>query len=111
MVTLIIKGGNIDLHPSEAFTKVRRRIEAAKKNRLDYELGNSEKFNDGAATQLMFFTDLGEIEDGDDAGEIAAGRIFVDVGDVIGCMSDEYKDKAGEGPLPEKESDDDEDED
>jgi hypothetical protein len=99
--TLLIRGGNIDLSPIEAFTKVRRRIEAAKQLRIDYTLGNAEKFNDGAATEMVFYTDLGE----DDDGEPMTGRIAVDVADVIGVMSDEYKDKGG--PYkPEKDSDD-----
>lgn len=103
--TLLIRGGNIDLSPSEAFTKVRRRIEAAKQNRLDYSLGNSDKFGDGAATDIIFYTDLGE--DGD--GNPMTGRIYVDVADVIGVMSDEYKDKGG-SYKPEKDEDNDEEE-
>jgi hypothetical protein len=100
--TLMIRGGNIDLSPIEAFTKVRRRIEAAKQNRLDYSLGNSDKFNDGAATEMLFYTDLGV----DDDEEQMTGRIYVDIADVIGVMSDEYKDKGG-SYKPEKESDED----
>lgn len=107
--TLIIRGGNIDLAPSEAFTKVRRRIEAAKKNRCDYNLGNSDKFGDGAATDIMFYTDMGA----DDDGAALTGRVYVDIADVIGVMSDEYKDRGG-AYKPEKEEangeDDDEDE-
>ena len=100
--TLLIRGGNIDLSPLEAFTKVRRRIDAAKKNRCDYMLGNSDKFGEGSTTEIQFLTDLGE----DDDGNAMTGRIFVDVGEVIGVMSDEYKDKGG--PYkPEKEDDDD----
>jgi hypothetical protein len=100
--TLLIRGGNIDLSPIEAFTKVRRRIEAAKQLRIDYTLGNSEKFGDGAATEMLFYTDLGV----DDDDEPMTGRIAVDIADVIGVMSDEYKDKGG--PYkPEKESDED----
>jgi hypothetical protein len=106
--TLLIRGGNIDLSPVEAFTKVRRRIDAAKKQRLDYSLGNSDKFGDGSVTEMAFYTDLGE----DDDGNQMTGRIFVDVAEVIGVMSDEYKDKGG--PYkPEKEdaNGDDEDDD
>jgi len=103
--TLLIRGGNIDLSPLEAFTKVRRRIDAAKKLRLDYSLGNSEKFGDGSITEMMFLTDLGE----DDDGNVMTGRIFVDVAEVIGVMSDEYKDKGG--PYkPEKDEDNGDDE-
>jgi len=103
--TLIIRGGEINLSEAEAFTKVRRRIEAAKKNRIDYSLGNTEKFTDGAATEIIFLTDMGE----DDDGNTLTGRVFVDIGDVIGVMSDEYKDKGG--PYkPEKDDDNGDDE-
>jgi hypothetical protein len=103
--TLLIRGGNIDLSPIEAFTKVRRRIEAAKQLRIDYTLGNSEKFSDGAATEMVFYTDLGV----DDDDEPMTGRISVDIADVIGVMSDEYKDKGG--PYkPEKDDNGEDDE-
>jgi hypothetical protein len=104
--TLLIRGGNIDLSPAEAFTKVRRRIDAAKKRRIDYQLGNAEQFGDGSITEMMFFTDMGE----DDDGNAMTGRVFVDVAEVIGVMSDEYKDKGG-SYKPEKEDDDNGDED
>lgn len=98
--TLIIRGGNIDLAPSEAFTKVRRRIEAAKKNRCDYNLGNADKFGDGAKTDIMFYTDMGE----DDDGNALTGRVYVDIAEVIGVMSDEYKDRGGAYKSEEEEN-------
>lgn len=97
--TLLVRGGEIQLHESEKFTKVKQRVTAAKKQRLDYKSGASDKFADGKKTELLFFTDLG---DGD------AGRILVDIDDCIGVMSDEYKDNAGTGPLPDNSSDDEE---
>lgn len=91
MVTLLFKGGSIELSEREKFQKVTKRIEAAKQNRLDYELGNVKEFNKGDSTKILFFTDLGE-EGGEWQGE---GRIFLDIADVIGCISDEYKDGGG----------------
>lgn len=98
--TLLIRGGNIDLHEDEAFNKVQHRIEAAKKHRIDYELGNADKFDDGNKTKLLFFTDL---------GEGGAGRIYVDVADCFGVMSDEYRDGYGSEKPEKAETDDDDD--
>jgi hypothetical protein len=103
MVTLIFKGGSIELSEREKFQKVSKRIEAAKQNRLDYELGNTKDFSKGDSTKIMFFTDLGE-DNGEWQGE---GRIFLDIGDVIGCTSDEYKDGGGAFRDEDDDSDDD----
>jgi hypothetical protein len=85
--TLIIRGGEITLHESENFNKIRHRANKAKKMLIDYQNGNIDGQSKGQKFQpahiLTFKTDNGEEE---------GGRISIDVEDYIGVMSDEAKD-------------------
>jgi hypothetical protein len=88
--TLLIRGGEIELHPSENFNKIRHRANKAKKMLIDYQNGNidgvskDQKFD--PAHVLSFRTDNGAEE---------GGRISVDVENYIGVISDEPKDQGG----------------
>lgn len=88
--TLLIRGGEIALHESENFNKIRHRANKAKKMLIDYQNGNidgvskDQKFT--PSHMLSFRTD-NDTEEG--------GRISVDVENYIGVMSDEHKDVGG----------------
>jgi len=85
--TLIIRGGEITLHESENFNKVRHRANKAKKMLIDYQNGNIDGQTKGQKFQpahiLTFKTDNGEDE---------GGRISIDIENYIGVLSDEAKD-------------------
>jgi hypothetical protein len=90
--TLLVRGGEIALHESENFNKIRHRANKAKKMLIDYQNGNidgvskDQKFQ--PAHVLTFRTD-NDTEEG--------GRISIDVENYIGVMSDEPKDVGGGG--------------
>jgi len=85
--TLLIRGGEIALHESENFNKIRHRVNKAKKMLIDYQNGNIDGESKGQVFQpahvLSFKTD-------NDTDE--GGRISVDVESYIGVMSDDPKD-------------------
>jgi hypothetical protein len=85
--TLIIRGGEIALHESENFNKVRHRANKAKKMLIDYQNGNIDGTSKGQKFEpshiLTFKTD-NETEEG--------GRISIDIENYIGVLSDEAKD-------------------
>src|SRR4051812_21291915 len=88
--TLIIRGGQVEL--AENFNKVFHRIEKAKKRRKDYLSGATEDFVKGE-DRMLFYTDLTDYdEDDEEEQEQVVGRIFLDVDDVFGVMSDQRKD-------------------
>jgi hypothetical protein len=95
--TLLIRGGEIELHPSENFNKIRHRANKAKKMLIDYQNGNidgvskDQKFDPSHV--LSFRTDNGTEE---------GGRISVDVENYIGVISDEPKDVGGSNDEEEE---------
>jgi hypothetical protein len=103
--TILIRGGEIALHESENFNKIRHRANRAKKMLIDYQNGNIDGESKGQkfepAHVLSFFTDLGDGE---------KGRISIDVENYIGVMSDEAKDAGGNGGHEEYEDEDGEEE-
>lgn len=95
MVTLIIRGGEIVLHPEERFNTVRNRLNKAKAMLIDYQNGNLEPEGTKNPAPAVFkpFHLLSFRTDNDtDEG----GRISLDVENIIGVMSDEPKDGGGE---------------
>src|SRR4051812_25021245 len=103
--TLIIRGGEITLHESENFNKVRHRANKAKKMLIDYQNGNIDGETKGQkfepAHVLSFRT--AAVDDDEDGG-----RISIDVESYIGVMSTEPKDTGGGGNNHDEEYDDDE---
>jgi hypothetical protein len=98
--TLIIRGGEIALHESENFNKIRHRANKAKKMLIDYQNGNIDGVSKDQRFQpahvLTFRTD-NDTEEG--------GRVSVDVENYIGVLSDEAKDVGGGGNGEEDEDD------
>ena len=103
--TLIIRGGEIALHESENFNKIRHRANKAKKMLIDYQNGNIDGQSKGQKFEpshiLTFKTDNGEEE---------GGRISIDIENYIGVMSDEPKDsgQAANGNHEDEEYDEEE---
>ncbi len=95
--TILIRGGEIELHHSENFNKIRHRANKAKQMLIDYQNGNIDGVTKGQkfepAHVLTFRTDNGTDE---------GGRISVDVENYIGVMSDEPKDVGGGGDEEEE---------
>lgn len=88
-VTLILQGGEVDLHESESFNKIRHRLNKAQKLKMDYENGAvAGTGEDGVKFEpyhiLTFRTEAGEDEEG--------GRISVSLEKIVGILSDESKD-------------------
>lgn len=90
--TLIIRGGEIALHPTENFNKIRHRANKAKAMLIKFQNGVIDGESEGQkfepAHVLTFKTDNGTEE---------GGRISVDVENYIGVMSDEPKDVGSGG--------------
>jgi hypothetical protein len=107
--TLLIRGGEIELHPSENFNKIRHRVNKAKKMLIDYQNGNIDGETKGQKFELahvLSFRTAAMEDDEDDAG----GRISIDIESYIGIMSTEPKDVGGGGGNHDEEYDDDEEE-
>jgi hypothetical protein len=104
---LMVRGGEIELHPSENFNKIRHRANKAKKMLIDYQNGNIDGETKGQkfepAHVLSFRT--AAVDDDEDGG-----RISIDVESYIGVMSTEPKDVGGGGGNHDEEYDDDEEE-
>jgi hypothetical protein len=106
---LMVRGGEIELHPSENFNKIRHRANKAKKMLIDYQNGNIDGETKGQKFELahvLSFRTAAMEDDEDDAG----GRISIDIESYIGIMSTEPKDVGGGGGNHEDYDDDDEEE-
>ena len=103
---LLIRGGEIELHPSENFNKIRHRANKAKKMLIDYQNGNIDGEQKGQkfepAHMLSFRTAAMEDDETEDGG-----RISIDVESYIGVMSTDPKDV---GSAASNHDDDDEEE-
>lgn len=85
--TLIIRGGEIELHDSERFNKVRQRLNSARKLSEDYKNGTIA----GDAKQKFEPFHLLTFRTADD------GRFCGDIENIFGVLSDEPKDVGGGG--------------
>ena len=82
--TLIVRGGEIELHEEERFNKIRHRLNQARKLSEDYKNGSiSGNGEDGQKFQPFHVLTFRTSED---------GRLAVDIENVIGVMSDEARD-------------------
>src|SRR3954468_21557814 len=102
---LMVRGGEIELHPSENFNKIRHRANKAKKMLIDYQNGNIDGETKGQKFELAHVLSFRTAPmDDDDEG----GRISIDIESYIGIMSTEPKDVGGGGGNHDDEYDDEE---
>src|SRR3954468_20038071 len=106
---LMVRGGEIELHPSENFNKIRHRANKAKKMLIDYQNGNIDGETKGQkfepAHVLSFRTASVDDDDNEDGG-----RISIAVESYIGGLSTEPKDTGGGGNHEEYDDDEEEQE-
>jgi hypothetical protein len=95
-VTLIIRGGEIELHESEQFNKVRHRLNRARKLSEDYKNGTIGGAKSSDNDQKFDPFHLLTFRTADD------GRFCGDIENVIGALSDEPRD-GGSGSDDEDE--------
>ena len=82
--TLLVRGGEIELHEAEKFNKIRHRLNSARKLSEDYKNGSvSGNGDDGPKFQPFHVLTFRTADD---------GRLSVDIENVIGVLSDEPKD-------------------
>lgn len=98
--TLLVRGGEIELHDSELFNKVRQRLNRARKLSEDYKNGTISGDKNNGETPFEPFHVL-SFRTADD------GRVAVDIENCIGVLSDEPKDVGA--ARAEEPDDDDED--
>lgn len=81
--TLLVRGGEIELHDSELFNKVRQRLNRARKLSEDYKNGTISGDKKEAAFEPFHVLTFKTADD---------GRVAVDIENCIGVLSDEPKD-------------------
>jgi hypothetical protein len=86
--TLLVRGGEIELHESEKFNKIRHRLNKARKLSEDYKNGAiSGAGEDGQKFEPFHVLTFRTADE---------GRVAVDIENCIGVMSDESRDGANE---------------
>jgi hypothetical protein len=103
--TLLVRGGEIELHDSELFNKVRQRLNKARKMSEDYKNGTIDGKEKGQEFEPFHVLTFRTADD---------GRLAVDIENCIGVLSDEPKDVGAarnDGADDSDEYDDDEDDD
>jgi len=85
--TLLIRGGEIELHESENFNKIRHRLNKARKLSEDYKNGTIDGSSDGQKFDPFHVLTVRTADD---------GRLAVDIENTIGVLSDEPRDGGGE---------------
>jgi len=86
--TLIVRGGEIELHESENFNKIRHRLNQARKLSEDYKNGSisGKGEDDGQKFEPFHLLTFRTADD---------GRFSGDIENVFGVLSDEPRDGAG----------------
>jgi hypothetical protein len=82
-VTLLVRGGEIELHESEQFNKVRHRLNRARKMSEDYKNGTIDGKTEGQKFQPFHMLTFRTADD---------GRFTGDIENVFGALSDEPRD-------------------
>ena len=85
-VTLLVRGGEIELHETEKFNKVRHRLNRARKMAEDYKNGTIDGKTDGQKFEPFHVLTFRTADD---------GRLAVDIENCIGALSDVAKDGGG----------------
>jgi hypothetical protein len=96
--TLLVRGGEIELHDSEKFNKIRHRLNRARKLSEDYKNGSISGTDSDQKFEPFHVLSFRTADD---------GRLAVDIENVIGVMSDEIKDTPGGNDNGEEEYDED----
>lgn len=94
--TLLVRGGEIELHETEKFNKIRHRLNRARKLSEDYKNGAIDGKTEGQKFEPFHLLTFRTADD---------GRVGVDIENCIGVLSDEPKDV---GSGNDEEYDDDE---
>ena len=105
-VTLLVRGGEVELHESEKFNKVRHRLNRARKLSEDYKNGTIGGTKSGDGDQKFEPFHLLTFKTADEDSE-EGGRICVDIENCIGALSDEPKDTGSVNDEDEIEDEDD----
>ena len=84
--TLLVRGGEIELHDEERFNKIRHRLNKARKLSEDYKNGTIDGKTNGQKFDPFHVLTFRTADD---------GRLAVDIENVIGVLSDESKDIGG----------------
>lgn len=96
---LLVRGGEIELHESENFNKIRHRLNRGRKLSEDYKNGSISGSKNGEGDQKFEPFHMLTFRTADD------GRVAVDIENTIGVLSSEAKD----GFSDEDEDDEDDD--
>lgn len=86
-VTLLVRGGEIELHESEKFNKVRHRLNRARKLSEDYKNGAIDGKTEGQKFEPFHMLTFRTADD---------GRFCGDIENVFMALSDEAKDGGAE---------------
>jgi hypothetical protein len=84
--SLLIRGGEIELHDAENFNKIRHRLNKARKLSEDYKNGTIDGNSEGQKFDPFHVLTFRTVND---------GRIAVDIENCIGVLSDEARDGDG----------------
>jgi hypothetical protein len=84
--TLLVRGGEIELHESENFNKIRQRLNRARKLAEDYKNGAIDGKSEGQNFEPFHILSFRTADD---------GRVAYDIENCFGVLSDEPKDGAG----------------
>lgn len=84
---LLIRGGEIELHETENFNKIRHRLNKGRKLSEDYKNGTIDGKSDGEKFDPFHVLTFRTADD---------GRLAIDIENCIGVLSDEPRDGAGE---------------
>jgi hypothetical protein len=90
--TLLVRGGEIELHETENFNKIRHRLNKARKLSEDYKNGTIDGNSEGQKFDPFHVLTFRTVND---------GRLAVDIENTIGVLSDEARD--GEGAADDDE--------
>lgn len=85
--TLLVRGGEIELHESENFNKIRQRLNRARKMAEDYKNGAIDGKSEGQGFEPFHILSFRTADD---------GRISIDIENTIGVLSDISKDGASD---------------
>jgi hypothetical protein len=85
--TLLIRGGEIELHETENFNKIRHRLNKGRKLSEDYKNGTIDGSTDGQKFDPFHVLTFRTSDD---------GRLSVDIENCIGVLSDEPRDGGAE---------------
>ena len=100
-VTLLVRGGEIELHESEKFNKVRHRLNKARKLSEDYKNGAIDGKSEGQKFEPFHLLSFRTADD---------GRFTGDIENVIGALADDPKDAGGGNDEIEEDEDEEDDE-